>query len=477
MSYSELARQIGEGDPKAFVELLRGLGAQLHAVARGILGQESLAAAAVSEVFVELISRPVRLQTARLAANAVLLLDVRSHSLDRRLRSQRALQGSGEKPPAREVDRGSPATKALQGLPHAERVLLENLYWAGRARRESAAELDLEPVEARRRGVRALIAFGVRLGVPKIAALDVLSGEGEREAEVVLRELEEQAGEADTAVDLQPFGMDEELRLALLEAFARIGETVAPVRLPLELERKLARAFAGEAGVLALGEALSEGEVTQPAQATRSGPELPQADPDAGAAASVSGRRRASSVFKTAAAVLGWLLALGFAGAWLYWDSELRAERSRAQAAISRREEEAQKNLNEVQALREELEALRELFSWLGSPSLQVVTLRPSLREVQGPATLLLAGAQGWRLIPSAGSRLGTEPLELEFWVAGEPTVVVAERVEAGNLVWFQGARPPSGLESVAVYRRLQLGEGQARLRLLEGNVAEPRRR
>ncbi len=476
---SQLAQQIGEGDPQAFADLLRGVGAQLHGVARGIVDSESAAAAAVSEVFVELVSRPARLQNARLAPGALLLLDVRSHALERRPRSGEGTRREEGQEPLRELDRNSPAAKALLGLPHAERVLLENLFWEGRSRRDSSGKLDLSVVEARRRGVRGLIAFGVRLGIPAVAALDVVAGEGEREAEVVLRELEEQAGDADTAVDLQPFGMNEELRLGLLEAFARIGESVAATRLPTELERKLARAYAGESGVRALALEFPAGETTQP---TDSGErEVPEqaavSEPRVSAEPGALPARPSRAWLWISVAGLGWLLALGMGAVWLFWDSELRAERSRSRNALAQAEEMAQKGAAELLATRAQLEVLQELLHWLGSPGLRAVALRPASGTGVGSATLFLAGPRGWRLLPAPGSRLGSEALEVEFWVQGEPQVVPCERVGSDSFFWFRGDQVFAGPERVVVFRRLQVGGSQARLRLLEGELAEPGRR
>lgn len=476
-----LAERVGEGDPEAFAALLRTAGSQLHAVARGIVATESAAAAAVGEVFVELVSRPVRLQQARLSPIAVLLLDVRSHSLDRRPvrdRPTAAPQGTGDSS-RRRFDSTTVAGKALLGLPHAERILLENLFWEGRSRRDSASELGLEVVEARRRGARGLIALGVRLGIPSVAALDVVAGEGEREAELVLRELEEQAGEADTAVDLQPFGLEESLRLGLLEAFARIGESVAAVRLPAELERKLARAYAGEEGLEALRGELPHGEDTQPAADSSSAapPLADRVEEPAGPEAVASLAPRRTGWLWQALAVTGWLLVLGLSGALLFWQSELQSERVRWARLSEQAAAEAQQRASEVAAARSDAEELRGLSGWLAGPGIRAVSLRSVVSSGIPSATLFLSGARGWCLLLAPASRVGPEPLEVEFWIDGEPLMQQPTRFEAGGLVWFRGDRTPAGAESVAVFRRLGTQNHASRLRILDGELTERRGR
>lgn len=136
-----LVAEIESGSELALAEVYRRHGALVLALARRMLGDRSLAADVVQDVFVELWDDPLAFDWRVGSLQSHLLVRARDHSLERLGR----------------LDGHPPTGAATHGLDDDERDIIEMVFLHGRSCREVSQLLDVPEQLVKRR-----IGFGLR---------------------------------------------------------------------------------------------------------------------------------------------------------------------------------------------------------------------------------------------------------------------------------------------------------------------------
>lgn len=152
-SDAALAIAMGRWDEAALEEVYRRHGGAVHALARRVLRDGSLAQEVTQEIFVRLWHQPERFDPERGSLRAFLLAQAHRRAVDvvrseeaRRRREERDAEGEvrvndGLDRELMDLTMAERVRDALEQLPHNERVAIELAYFGGQTYREVAEAL------------------------------------------------------------------------------------------------------------------------------------------------------------------------------------------------------------------------------------------------------------------------------------------------------------------------------------------------